>query len=170
MNPFIITRYGHQINFLKPQVSEVDIRDISHSLSRIVRFNGHTVKPYHVAQHVCLCADVAPDDCKREALSHDWAESYVGDCPSPLKSLLPQYGEIEERLERVIAKKFRYRYPYPPGVREVDRKLLVTEMRDLTNRTDWKYYPFTPLNIHITPWDEEKCRREFMKRFHRLFS
>ena len=169
MNPYIITRYGHKVHFMKPQPSEIDIRDICHALSRIVRFNSHTIRPYYVGQHVCLCSDAAPDDCKREALSHDWAESYVGDCPSPLKLLLPQFSTIEARLEKVIGTKFHFRYPYPSGVKEVDMRLLVTELRDLTNRHDWKDYPFAPLDQRIVPWDSAKCQREFMKRFHRLF-
>jgi hypothetical protein len=170
MNPYIITRHGHKVHFLKPRPEEIDIRDICHALSRIVRFNSHTVYPYHVAQHVCLCADAAPDDCKREAFAHDWAESFVGDCPSPLKVLIPQFSTIEERLEKVIAHKFHFRYPYPSAVKEVDMRLLVTEMRDLTPRIDWRDYPFTPLSERIEPWDEAKCRREFMKRFKRLFT
>lgn len=170
MNPYIITRHGHKVHFMRPHVSEIDIRDIAHALSRIVRFNSHTLEPYYVLQHVCLCSDAAPTDCKREALSHDWAESYVGDCPSPLKTLIPQFGVIEARLEKVIARKFHYRFPYPDAVKEVDMRLLVTELRDLTRRSDWKDYPFTPLDQTIAPWDSETCKREFMKRYHRLFS
>jgi hypothetical protein len=169
MNPFIITRYGHKIHFLKPQISEIDIRDIAHSLSRIPRFNGHTIKPYYVAQHVCLCADAAPEECKREAFAHDFQEYACADVPAPLKSLLPQYAIIEARLEKVISRRFHYRYPYPPGVREIDMRLLVTEMKCLTRRIDWKQYPFSPLNLIIEPWGEERCHREFMKRFRRLF-
>lgn len=169
MNPFVVTRYGHQVNFLKPQVSEIDIRDIVHTLSRIVRFNGHTIKPYFVAQHVCLCSDAAPKECKREAFAHDFSEYVLSDIASPLKGLLPQYVEIETRLEKVLARKFHYRYPYPSGVKDVDMQLLVTEMKCLTYRTDWKHYPFTPLDMHIVPWDSARCHREFMKRFRHLF-
>lgn len=169
MNPFIITRYGHRIHFLRPQPVELDIRDISHALSRLVRFNSHTLEPYYVAQHVCLAADVAPIECKREAFAHDWAEAFVGDSPAPLKTLLPSFAEIEARLERALSRKFGYRFPYPSPVKDVDMRLLVTEIRDLTHRSDWKDYPFTPLDDEIVPWDTAKCQREFMKRFRRLF-
>jgi hypothetical protein len=91
------------------------------------------------------------------------------DCPAPLKGLLPQFSEIEQRLERVIAKRFGFRYPYPPAVKDIDMRLLISEMRDLTRRSDWRDYPFTPLDIRIEPWDEARCRREFMKRYRKLF-
>lgn len=169
MNPFIITRYGHKVHFLKPTPSEIDIRDICHALSRLVRFNSHTIQPYYVAQHVCLAADHCSQECKREAFAHDFAEAFTGDCPAPLKSLLPQFTEIEGRLERVIARRFGHRYPYPTAVREIDMQMLVTEMRELTHRSDWKEYPFSPLDIKIEPWDSERCRREFMKRFRSLY-
>lgn len=169
MSPYIITRYGHKIHFLKPQVSEIDIRDIAHALSRITRFTGHTIEPYYVAQHVCLCSDLASSDFKREAFAHDFGEFACSDIPSPLKSLLPQFTEIEARLEKVIARKFGYRYPYPSAVWEVDMRLLVTEMRDLTYRQDWREFPYSPLDNRIEAWDSDKARREFLKRFHKLF-
>jgi 5'-deoxynucleotidase YfbR-like HD superfamily hydrolase len=168
MSPFIVTRYGKQINFLSPKASQIDIRDIAHALSRIVRFNGHTIKPYYVAQHLCLCHDQAPTEVKREALGHDFAEYAACDIPSPLKALIPQYVEIERRLEEVIARKFRFRYPWPALVKEIDHRALLTEMRDLTDRQDWKQYPAAPFDEVIVPWDSARCHREFLKRFNQL--
>lgn len=170
MNPYVTTRYGHKVHFLNPKPSEFDIRDIAHALSRIPRFNGHTIKPYYVLQHVCICCDAAPENAKREALAHDWAEAYESDLPSPLKVLVPQYRDIEQRLERAIARRFNHRYPYPEAVKEVDMRLLITEMRDLTSRHDWKTLPFAPLAEKIMPWDSAKCKREFYRRYHALYS
>lgn len=168
MNPYIITRHGYEINYLRPKADQIDLRDICHALSRICRFNGHTQTPYYVAQHVCLATDYAPGDCKREAFMHDASEAFTGDCPAPLKSLLSAFTEIESRLERVLARKFRYRYPYPTPVREVDMRLLVTEIRDLTKRRDWQDYPFTPFDERIVPWSTERCEREFRVRVRTL--
>ncbi len=169
MNPYIITRYGHKVHFLKPRPDEIDIRDIAHALSRICRFNGHTIKPYYVANHLCLCADYAPAEVKREAFAHDWQEALCTDCPTPLKVLLPQFSEIEQRLEVVIARKWKLTHPLPAAVKEIDQRMLVTEMRDLTHRIDWREYPSTPFDETIEPWDSARCHREFMKRFKRLF-
>jgi 5'-deoxynucleotidase YfbR-like HD superfamily hydrolase len=170
LNPFIITRHGHEIDFLKPKASQIDIRDIAHALSRIPRFNGHTVRPLYVAQHLCTCHDHAPAEHKREALGHDFAEYAACDIPSPLKVLIPQYAEIEQRLERVIARKFRLTYPWPAVVKEIDLRALLTEMRDCTTRTDWREYPVQPFEERIESWDSARCHREFMKRYRRLFA
>lgn len=169
MSPFLHTFYGHRIHFLNPKTSEIDIRDIAHVLCRIPRFNGHTRVTYYVGQHLCLCHDAAPSDIKREAFGHDFSESAACDIPSPLKSLMPQYKEIEQQLERVIARKFKFRYPFPAAVKEIDMRVLVTEMRDLTNQKHWRELPFSPLEEKIVPWDTAKCHREFMKRYHKLY-
>jgi 5'-deoxynucleotidase YfbR-like HD superfamily hydrolase len=170
LNPFIITRHGHQVNFLKPDPTQIDIRDIAHALSRIPRFNAHTIQPLYVAQHLCVCHDNAPAEHRREAFAHDWQEYACSDLNSPLKSLLPQYSEIEQRLERVIARKWRLTYPWAATVKEIDLRSLLTEMRDCTNRTDWREYPAAPFDEKIVPWDSARCHREFMKRYRRLFN
>lgn len=168
MNPYIITRHLHKVNYLKPQASQIDIRDIGHSLSRICRYNGHTIQPYYVAQHLCICYDVALQQHKRAAFGHDFAEYAACDIPSPLKALLPQYVEIEGRLEQVVARKYRLTYPWPAAVKEIDMRVLVTEIRDLTHRKDWKDYPVQPYDFTIVSWDSAKCYREFMRRARAL--
>ena len=39
-------------------------------------------------------------------LLHDAAEAYVGDCVKPLKNMLPEFEEIETRLQIVIGEKY----------------------------------------------------------------
>ncbi len=170
MMPYITTRYGHQVHFLKPAPRSIDIRDIAHALSRICRFNGHTIQPYYVAQHLCICHDHAPAEVKREAFAHDWQEALCTDCPTPLKVLLPQFSEIERRLERVIARKWHLTYPWVAAVKEIDHRVLLTEIRDLTHRKDWRDYPAAPFDERIIAWDSAKCHREFMKRYRHLFA
>lgn len=163
----IVTRYGHKIDFLDPDPAEIDIRDICVALSRLARYNGHTVKPYYVAQHVCFAADLAGRH-EREAFAHDWSEAYASDVNSPLKSLLPDYRRIEFQLEFIIAYKFGLNYPWPTAVKEVDARLFVTEVRDLTGHDYWKDYNIEPFDFKIKPWSSARCEREFMARFERL--
>jgi uncharacterized protein len=165
LNPWIRLNSGRKFHFLNPSTREIVIEDIVHVLSRIPRFNGHTIKPYYVLQHLCLCHDIAPDECKREALGHDFSEAYLHDISSPLKSLLPQYKEIEYRVEAAIARKFKLQFPYPSSVKAVDMRLLVSEMKWLMPCSDHKLLPFEPLSKKITPWSSEKCKTEFMNRF-----
>lgn len=99
---------------------------------------------------------------------HDMAESVTNDVPAPLKVCLPQFKEIEDRVERMMAKKFRVPFPFPAGVKEIDLKMLTTEQRDLMRGDEWKFSPFTPYSMKIAPWDSKRTYREFLKRFKEL--
>lgn len=117
---------GHKHYFLRDDWTP-DIEVIATSLSQINRWNGHTNVPYSVAQHSLLVSSLVPEEFAFEALLHDAAEAYVGDCPKPLKKLLPQYQAIEEQHYRVIAD----HYGLPPQtsdiVKQADAKALLME-------------------------------------------
>ena len=42
-----------------------------------------------------LASWIAPDEYKYDCLMHDAAEAFLGDIPSPLKQLLPEFKRIE---------------------------------------------------------------------------
>lgn len=165
MNPFIRVHTGKKFYFLRPTVKQLDIVDIAYALSGINRFTGHT--RYNVAQHCCYCCDNVSENIKLEALMHDASEAYTGDCNSPLKLLLPQFKEIEQRVEKVIAKKFKLVFPFPAGVKTADLIMLATEMRDLMNGADYKDLPFEPLKEKIQVWDSERSHKEFLDRYEK---
>lgn len=166
MHGCIRLKSGRRFFYENPKPNQLTLEDIVWSISRLPRFLGHTNGPvYSVGQHSCVTHDLAPIHCKREALGHDMVESVVGDCPSPLKDLLPGYRDKELSAEQMLAKRFKWQYPFPADVKRVDLIALATEMRDLTNRTDWRKLPYPPADIVIKPWPEEKTRREFMKRW-----
>lgn len=90
---------------------------IGTALSRQCRFLGHTLFWYSVAEHSSIVADeVKPENVPQVgeaelrliALLHDASEAYLGDLPGPLKShpLLAGYRQFEERIQRVIYRKF----------------------------------------------------------------
>lgn len=168
-DPYIRCRSGKRFHILNPVAREMDIADICHALSVMPRFNGHTQVPYYIAQHVSLCCDQAPPEHKRAALGHDFAETWTSDLISQIKSLLPRYRVIEERIEAVVASKYGFQFPYDPLIKEIDLTLLATEMRDLMSVSDHRSLPYLPLPIHIVPWTSARCRREFLKRYHRLY-
>ena len=152
---------------MAPKPSEIKLEDIAWALSRIPRFNGHTQgeRPYSVLQHLCHCHDAAPEGHKQEALSHDFSEAYISDIANPVKSIMPQYRDLERRIEQAIAKRFKLRYPWSPEVRVADMTLLATEMRDLMEHSDYTRFPVLPLDLKIIPWDSKKTRLEFLKRW-----
>jgi len=164
---FIRLHSGIKFHFLNPKKNEIKIEDIIWALSRMPRFNGHTQGeiPYTVLQHLCHCHDAAPEGHKREALCHDFSEAYICDLANPVKAIMPQYRDLERRIEIAIANKFKFNYPWSPEVKVVDMTLLATEMRDLMKHADFTRLPVTPLNIKIKPWNSKKTRTEFMKRW-----
>ena len=141
---FITTASGRRMDFVNPDPDQVDELDIAIALGRAARFAGHTSRFYSVAEH---CVNVSLVCEKRGedplwGLLHDAAEAYMCDLPGPLKRLLPGYSEIEHRVLRVIALKFKVgiNSPFfgtvPIGVKQVDMELLCVEGKLLT-RGDW---------------------------------
>lgn len=169
MNPFIRTRSGGKVYLLRPKPSSLLIEDGAYALSQIVRFTGHCDGAYTVAQHLCYCCDMAPNENKPSALLHDLQEAWVSDCSKPLKECLPQYQEIEQRFERLVARKWKLPFPHPAIIKEIDNRMLVTEMKQLMRKADYRSYPFQPYDFEIKVWSHVKAYQEFMKRFNRLY-
>lgn len=136
----LVTYTGKTIDYSNVTKEDIEIEDILYSLSRINRFVGHSVRPYSVLEHsiVCYFMAVSLGYSKREqllCLIHDFPEAYVGDCPSPLKSLLPEFSIIEERIETAIFNKLDIEIPTKDEIKKiktVDLTSLYCEMRDLT--------------------------------------
>lgn len=164
-DPYIRLHSGTKFHILSPKASEIKINDIAYALSNICRFTGHTSKFYSVAQHCCLVSDILPKNLKLQGLLHDAQESYCSDIASPLKRCLPQYIELENRIEVIIADKFDFPFPMPSEIKVADMRLLVTEMRDLMKGGDYKNLPFVPLDNKIRPWSSKKAREEYLKRY-----
>jgi 5'-deoxynucleotidase YfbR-like HD superfamily hydrolase len=62
-----------------------------------------------------------------EALMHDTPEFVLGDVMSPLKRLLHDYQRIEAKVSSVIAGAFKFTYPTPSSVKDIDREILELE-------------------------------------------
>ena len=166
----IQTFTGKCFDFLDPDPDSIDIRDIAHALSLVNRYGGHTPKPYSVAQHCVLASFYAPYELAFEALMHDAQEAYVGDIPTTLKALMPEYRAIEDRAEAVIRAKFGLPEEFSPSVKTIDRRLLVTEARAF-GMNWWPMMDVEPYeNMDVTPWHWQEARDRFMERFNELMT
>jgi hypothetical protein len=109
----IKTREGIYFDLLDPKQYEIKILDIATALSHINRFVGHTPEPYSVGEHCLMVAALVErrfndPQLTLAALLHDATEAYLGDVSGLLKKTdeLSGYRAIEDRLSRVIEKKF----------------------------------------------------------------
>lgn len=128
----IRTFTGKYIDPFDPDPDMICIEDIAHSLSMQPRFGGHLQVCYSVAEH-CIACSLGMKDPKDylAALLHDASEAYLLDIPSPIKSRLPRYKEVEHNLMKVIAKKFGFEYPLSPEVNKMDVQQLEWEWDNL---------------------------------------
>lgn len=170
--PSILTRAGHYFNFLQPERSEILIEDIAHALAHTCRFGGHTREFYSVAQHCVLASHVVPEADAFAALMHDAAEAYVGDIPTPLKQLLPEFKAIEKRVEQAVLNRFCLALPLPESVKHADLVMLATERRDLMPPDDAEEWDLIrnvePMERAIRPWTPEQAYNAFVTRFNQV--
>ena len=162
------THTGRVVDLTRFCEDDIVVDDIAHALSQIIRFTGHARAPYTVAQHSLIVAELVPPEHRLWALVHDASEAYLGDVSSPLKSLLPDYREIEERFQKIIAGRFGLPWPIPPEVKHADRVALMAEKRDLLlARHEWpgEFDPGDQLSIVtiLQPWDAEVALRDAIK-------
>lgn len=132
----ITLQSGSIFDLLNPDSSSFTIEDIAHALGQTCRFNGHTKVFYSVAQHLVLCSYIVDKEHALGALLHDAHEAFVGDIVTPLKALLPDFKDLEIRIEKSVLNKFGLTYPLHPSIKQADLKMLATEKRDLLKRSD----------------------------------
>jgi hypothetical protein len=108
---YITTFMGEQFTPLEPDINQIRIEDIAHSLSLLCRANGHTDYFFSIAQHCINCAIEAKAQShsariQLACLIHDASEAYISDITRPVKQYLTDYREIEARLQSVIYTRF----------------------------------------------------------------
>lgn len=187
-HPYITTATGRKFHFGLHDPSEFYLPDIARALSRICRFTGHLSDKYaddiySVAQHSVyverlLVQREAPDYVRKWALTHDAPEYVWGDVNSPLKSLLPDY----RNLENASAAAFRTKYgiPYDDGIEAYvkwsDIQLLYAEAAEMTIVPPWEWDQFPgraeqtlyEIDPDFYPWGPKKARDEYLAALDNL--
>ena len=112
---------GRFLDLIDPDPKDICIEDIAWSLSRLARFNGHTVNklPYSVGQHSLVVGFKAPAIAIQDisygrnltpqetarwrllGLLHDASEAYTGDISGPLKKI-PELRAVIKPIEHKI--------------------------------------------------------------------
>lgn len=171
---WLTTFTGTQFFPANPNMHDIHIIDIAHSLSNLCRYGGHCRVHYSVAEHSVRLSDVAPDHLKLAALMHDTPEACLGiDMPSLIKhNLFPGIAAVEEKLRVLIFRKFNIEADQAAldEVKKLEHSLTAAEARDLlpSPLIGW-YLPEPPLEAHIDPWPATLAERLFLSKFGELY-
>jgi len=170
-----VTFHGQTIDLAQPDPSTITLRDISHNLSNLVRFNGSTKYRYSVAQHSIYVSKLVAPEHALQALMHDAPEAYLGDVVSPLKGMLPAYKEIEINMWHAICLKFKLDPAVTKEVHMADAQAYLQERCTLiptiiTDDPDVENFkgmiiPHIPIKGEEDP---VVVARDFRNRFHQL--
>jgi hypothetical protein len=138
VNPWMQTHSGRAFYPTDCESLDAQYSDIAHALSNICRFGGHCKKFYSVLNHSVLTHDIAvafwPDLTSQERLTvlmHDATEAYIGDMVKPVKVNMEQFNELEEKLWKILAKKFNLLEVLPNFVKLSDVLALIYEKNHL---------------------------------------
>lgn len=169
---YISTYTGKHFDYINISADDICIEDIAQGLSNECRFAGQIDSFYSVAQHSVYVSLIVPPEYALEALLHDASEAYCKDIPSPLKALLPEYKEIEKRVQKVIC----YKWDIPRTISDVVHyaglTMLATERRDLEVDGDnvWPHLKDIPASdlINVSPLLPIQARAMFIHRYNQL--
>jgi uncharacterized protein len=141
---WILTNQGREHHLQGPGCATngaPTIEEIAHSLAQINRFTGHASRPYSVAEHSLLVADLARIEgasaiAQLAALMHDAHESITGDVSSPVKWALGEHwNDFELGQAYELHNAFGLRaamHSHRAAIKRGDLIALATERRDLT--------------------------------------
>lgn len=174
VNNTIITSTGKYFDYVSPQHNQIDIKDIATALGNLCRYNGQLECFYSVAEHCVHASQYAlslfPNNMEfaKTVLLHDAAEAYIGDMPKPLKVLLPEYQDVERRVEFTIFAKFDVDVSRWDEVKSIDHMMLKAEHRILfpNDTEEWTGFDsIDDIDVPIQCWTPRRARAIFLNFF-----
>ena len=171
---YITTYTGKHFDPVNPDMTQVDIRDIAHSLSLICRGNGQVKSFFSVGQH---CINAAREAGARgysrrvilACLLHDACESYMSDVPRPLKGAMPEYVLTENRLLDMIYEKFLgsvLTEEETKLVKAIDNDLLYYDLKELLDETSAESAPELCIELSYQFVPFEQVEQTYLDIFH----
>jgi len=135
IHPMTMTLYsGIDIDIFNIRPEQIYIEDIAHALSNMCRYGGHCLFHYSVAQHSVLCSyeEGTPEE-QFDFLMHDSPEYVMSDLIRPIKHRpeFKHYRDAEDKLQKIISKKYNLKFPLSKRTHDVDNQVLIREIREL---------------------------------------
>ncbi|MCO6385192.1 hypothetical protein [Oceanicola sp. 502str15] len=168
--PTIMLASGRRFDLLDPSSSTFGIDDIAHGLANVCRYAGQCRGFYSVAEHSLLVSQTV-SRYAFEALLHDSAEAFIGDITRPLKKLLPDYREIEERIEDAVAERFGLDRAAKATIKEADLRVLAAEQQQVMalGCADWSSEAgILPAPVTVRGLSPNDARAAFLRRYEEL--
>lgn len=149
----------YNINELTPDLFSKE--NLARCLSRESRYVGNTHQIYSVAQH-CVAGAEAFLLMGRPHLAfiflvHDGSEIILRDMTKPIKNLLKEYEELQERIDQYIAGVYKLEYPYPPEIKQVDKNCAQYEMTCMMQQ-----------NLHFDYWSADLAESRFIETWNKV--
>jgi hypothetical protein len=169
-HPSILLASGVELDFRAPECCPWTIDDIARGLAYTARFRGQTKAFYSVAQHSVIMSREVPVDLPElavAALFHDAAEAFVGDMPTPLKAMFPDFRNLEREVHASILRRLGLAPVLPGEVKQLDRRMFATEVRDVLPRPPEHWPPIhdcEPFARRVSPIGPKRAHWEFHKR------
>ena len=164
---FIQIAKGKTFDFLNPDLSNIEVEDLVVSLAKQNRYTGYTKYPYSVAQHSVLMSENCEEIYAYPCLMHDLHEGLISDMAKPLKDLLPGFKKMEEKIEKLVHKRFNL--VIPEKVYWYDIRLLMDEKKQLMEKCEKSWNILNkPLGVKITEWSWKEAYFRFMERYEEL--
>ena len=166
---------GAFFDYKNPHQSEVCIDDIAHALSLVCRFAGHISEFYSVAQHAVNTSHLVTERHAYTALLHDTAEAFTNDIPTPLKTAIPAFKDLEVEIEEAMARRFDFTFPLPPEVKMADLQMLKLEREELKPHATGCWEVLQGVNtvglrerVDLNGWSPAYAKHRFLQRYWEL--
>lgn len=183
---WMLTHTGAVVDLEWLAPDSLSVLDVAHHLAQLNRFTGAASRPYSVAEHSLLVAEIAERELGLRdptallaALLHDAHEAYVSDMSTPMKIAIGQAWTITEaRAALAVRRRFGVDSAHAEHfniIHRADRMALATERAQLMapGGPAWQcLHGYPPVGwvrlsdrAHMT-WEDWRCA--FIDRFAEL--
>lgn len=168
--------HGEYFDVFRPDPVLINLDGLATALSHLCRFTGNVRHFYSVAQHAVLVSERCHPGYADLGLHHDDPEGLgLSDLPAPIKHQddFARYRELEDLVMAAVVTRFSLPAAFHESVKIADRRMVLTERRDLKvgDSRRWEYETqllfgqvITPFEERIVPWTPAYAKERYLQR------